>query len=123
MQALQILNDVFGYNSFRSGQEEIINTLLNKKNILAVMPTGAGKSLCYQIPALIFKRGTVVVSPLVALMDDQILSLKEIGVAADRIHSHRTNELNKKTMDNFKNGKIKILYLSPENLMSDKTLS
>ena len=123
MQALQILNDVFGYNSFRSGQEEIINTLLNKKNILAVMPTGAGKSLCYQIPALIFKRGTVVVSPLVALMDDQILSLKEIGVAADRIHSHRTNELNKKTMDNFKNGSIKILYLSPENLMSDKTLS
>ena len=68
MQALQILNDVFGYNSFRSGQEEIINSILNKKNILAVMPTGAGKSLCYQIPALIFSRGTIVVSPLVALM-------------------------------------------------------
>ena len=72
MQALQILNDVFGYNSFRSGQEEIINSILNKNNILAVMPTGAGKSLCYQIPALIFSRGTIVVSPLVALMDDQI---------------------------------------------------
>ena len=72
MQALQILNDVFGYNSFRSGQEEIINSILDKKNILAVMPTGAGKSLCYQIPALIFSRGTIVVSPLVALMDDQI---------------------------------------------------
>ena len=63
MQALQILNDVFGYNSFRSGQEEIINSILDKKNILAVMPTGAGKSLCYQIPALIFSRGTIVVSP------------------------------------------------------------
>ena len=123
MQALQILNNVFGYNSFRSGQEEIINTLLNKNNILAVMPTGAGKSLCYQIPALIFSRGTIVVSPLVALMDDQILSLKENGVAADRIHSLRSEELNKETLDNFKKGKIKILYLSPENLMSENTLN
>ena len=123
MQALQILNDVFGYNSFRSGQEEIINSILNKKNILAVMPTGAGKSLCYQIPALIFSRGTIVVSPLVALMDDQILALKENGIAADRIHSHRSEEINKETLNNFKTGKIKILYLSPENLMSEKTLN
>ena len=123
MQALQILNDVFGYNSFRSGQEEIINSILDKKNILAVMPTGAGKSLCYQIPALIFSRGTIVVSPLVALMDDQILALKENGIAADRIHSHRSEELNKETLNNFKTGKIKILYLSPENLMSEKTLN
>ena len=123
MQALQILNDVFGYNSFRSGQEEIINSILNKKNILDVMPTGAGKSLCYQIPALIFSRGTIVVSPLVALMDDQILALKENGIAADRIHSHRSEELNKETLNNFKTGKIKILYLSPENLMSEKTLN
>ena len=123
MQALQILNDVFGYNSFRSGQEEIINTILDKKNILAVMPTGAGKSLCYQIPALMFSRGTIVVSPLVALMDDQILALKENGVAAERIHSHRSEELNKETLINFKKGKIKILYLSPENLMSEKTLN
>ena len=84
MEALQILNNVFGYNSFRHGQEEIINTLLNKKNILAVMPTGAGKSLCYQIPALLFNRGSIIVSPLVALMDDQILALKDIGVPAER---------------------------------------
>ena len=123
MQALQILNDVFGYNSFRSGQEEIINSILDKKNILAVMPTGAGKSLCYQIPALIFSKGTIVVSPLVALMDDQILALKENGIAADRIHSHRSEELNKETLNNFKREKIKILYLSPENLMSEKTLN
>ena len=123
MQALQILNDVFGYNSFRSGQEEIIKSILDKKNILAVMPTGAGKSLCYQIPALIFSRGTIVVSPLVALMDDQILALKENGIAADRIHSHRSEEINKETLNNFKTGKIKILYLSPENLMSEKTLN
>jgi ATP-dependent DNA helicase RecQ len=78
MEALQILNNVFGYNSFRRGQEEIINTLLNKKNILAVMPTGAGKSLCYQIPALLFNRGSIIVSPLVALMDDQILDRKSV---------------------------------------------
>ena len=122
MEALQILNNVFGYNSFRSGQEEIINTLLDKKNILAVMPTGAGKSICYQIPALLFDRGTIVVSPLVALMDDQILALKELGISAERIHSHLSQEKNEKTMQEFKNGNIKILYLSPENLMSDKTL-
>ena len=76
MDTQQILNNVFGYNTFRTGQEEIINTILNKKNILAVMPTGAGKSLCYQIPALLFKRGSIVVSPLVALMDDQILAFQ-----------------------------------------------
>ena len=112
MQALQILNDVFGYNSFRSGQEEIINSILNKKNILAVMPTGAGKSLCYQIPALIFSRGTIVVSPLVALMDDQILALKENGIAADRIHSHRSEEINKETpiVNNNFQPKVKNLF-------------
>jgi ATP-dependent DNA helicase RecQ len=123
MDALQILNNVFGYNSFRSGQEEIINTLLSRKNILAVMPTGAGKSLCYQIPALLFNRGSIIVSPLVALMDDQILALKEIGVAAERIHSHLPEKTNKDTLNKFKEEKIKILYLSPENLMSDKTLN
>jgi len=64
MEAQQILNNVFGYNTFRTGQEEIINTLLSKKNILAVMPTGAGKSLCYQIPALLFSRGSIIVSPI-----------------------------------------------------------
>ncbi len=122
MEALQILNNVFGYNSFRRGQEEIINTLLNKKNILAVMPTGAGKSLCYQIPALLFNRGSIIVSPLVALMDDQILALKEIGVPAERIHSHLSEDQNKKSLHDFKDGIIKILYLSPENLMSEKTL-
>jgi len=122
MEALQILNNVFGYNSFRRGQEEIINTLLNKKNILAVMPTGAGKSLCYQIPALLFNRGSIIVSPLVALMDDQILALKDIGVPAERIHSHLSEDQNKKSLQDFKDGIIKILYLSPENLMSEKTL-
>ena len=122
MEALQILNNVFGYNSFRRGQEEIINTLLNKKNILAVMPTGAGKSLCYQIPALLFNRGSIIVSPLVALMDDQILALKDIGVPAERIHSHLSEDQNKKSLHDFKDGIIKILYLSPENLMSEKTL-
>lgn len=122
MEALQILNNVFGYNSFRTGQEEIIHTLLNKKNILAVMPTGAGKSLCYQIPALLFSRGSIIISPLVSLMDDQILALKEIGVPAERIHSHLSEEQNKRTLKDFKNGIVKILYLSPENLMSEKTL-
>jgi len=121
MESKQILKNVFGYNSFRSGQQEIINTILNKKNVLAVMPTGSGKSLCYQIPALLFKHGTIVVSPLVALMDDQILALKEIGVPAGTIHSLLSKAENNETIEKFIKGKIKILYLSPENLMSEAT--
>jgi len=113
MESKQILKNVFGYNSFRSGQEEIINTILNKQNVLAVMPTGSGKSLCYQIPALLFKHGTIVVSPLVALMDDQILALKELGIPADTIHSLLSKSENDKTIEKFKKGAIKILYVSP----------
>src|SRR4029453_18829607 len=83
----QILHDVFGYTSFRPGQEEIIDLILSGENVLAVMPTGSGKSLCYQIPALLLEKPTIVVSPLMALMDDQVAGLRADGVEAASIHS------------------------------------
>ena len=88
-QAKAILRDTFGYDRFRPGQEEIIAAILDGTNILAVMPTGSGKSLCFQIPALIMDGLTVVVSPLVALMEDQVAALRLAGVPAETINSSR----------------------------------
>ena len=84
------LEDGFGFSSFRPGQEEIINHLMQKNKLLAVMPTGAGKSLCFQLPALLFENQTIVVSPLLALMDDQVVGVKDLGVKAERVHSGMT---------------------------------
>ena len=92
--AHRILNDVFGYSSFRTGQEEVINNILDGISVLTVMPTGSGKSLCFQIPALVRVGLTVVVSPLVALMEDQVAALKLDGVAAETINSLRMRETN-----------------------------
>ena len=83
----EVLKNTFGYSEFRVGQEEVIEKILNKFNTLTVMPTGAGKSLCFQIPALIFENQTIVISPLVALMDDQIAALKSLNISAERVHS------------------------------------
>ena len=88
-QARRILSEVFGYSSFRPGQEEVIANILDGTSVLTVMPTGSGKSLCYQIPALVRVGLTLVVSPLVALMEDQVAALKLDGVAAETINSSR----------------------------------
>ena len=117
------LEDVFGYTSFRPGQEEVINHLMQKKKLLAVMPTGAGKSLCYQLPALLFENQTIVVSPLVALMDDQVIGLKDLGVKAERVHSGMPESKRTKIWEDFKNKQIKILYISPESLMRNEMLN
>lgn len=117
-----ILKDVFGYDSFRPGQEAVVDCLLNGEHVLAVMPTGAGKSLCFQVPALVFDGLTIVVSPLVALMDDQVSSLRVAGVAAATLHSGKEREENLEVWRQVEDGAIKLLYLAPERLMSAKML-
>src|SRR5688572_18545721 len=115
----QILHDIFGYTSFRPGQEEIIDLILGGTNVLAVMPTGSGKSLCYQIPALLLDKPTIVVSPLKALMDDQVAGLAVDGVEAASIHSGMDREAQIAEWRKVTSGAAKMLYLSPERLMMD----
>ena len=119
----RVLSSVFGFEAFRPGQREIIDSLLSGTDTLAVMPTGAGKSLCYQVPALIFERPTVVVSPLVALMDNQVLGLRANGVNVSAIHSGQSREDNVAQWRWVVKGGAKLLYLSPERLMTDRMLS
>ncbi len=119
----QILKSVFGYDKFRPGQKEIIQNILDGRDTLAVMPTGGGKSLCYQIPALIFDGITVVVSPLISLMQDQVGSLLENGVSAAFLNSTLNLDEYKKTVHDIKSGGAKLLYLSPEALATERVKS
>jgi ATP-dependent DNA helicase RecQ len=119
----QLLNSVFGFPAFRPGQKEIVDRLLEGTHTLSVMPTGAGKSICYQLPALIAEQLTVVVSPLVALMDDQVAGLRANGVEAACIHSNRSREDNVADWRRVQDGSIKLLYLSPERLMTERMLT
>ena len=118
-----VLKDVFGFDSFRPGQEEVVDTLLAGRNILTVMPTGSGKSLCFQIPSLVTGGLTIVVSPLVALMEDQVAALKLAGVAADSINSSRSRENNVASWRRAAAGKTRLLYMAPERLMTERMLS
>jgi ATP-dependent DNA helicase RecQ len=115
----RVLHDVFGFDSFRPGQRDIIEKLLAGRNVLAIMPTGAGKSLCYQVPALVKGRLTVVVSPLVALIDDQAAALEANGIAASRIHSGRSRADNIADWRRAADGIANLLYMSPERLMTE----
>ena len=121
--AAQILKDVFGYAAFRPGQEEIVDLLHSGENALVVMPTGAGKSLCYQIPALLSDALTIVVSPLVALMDDQIAALRANGVAAACVHSGLSRDEQVANWRSVAQGDCRLLYLSPERLMTERMLN
>ena len=87
-KAIEILKNVFGFSNYRYGQKEIVESILTKKQTLAIMPTGAGKSLCYQLPAVISKKKTIVIAPLIALIEDQVSSLKECGVNVDYLDKH-----------------------------------
>lgn len=117
-----VLKEVFGFTKFRAGQERIVDNLLAGTSVLAVMPTGAGKSLCFQVPALVKDGLTLVVSPLVALMQDQVSALKLAGVAAAAIHSNQSRETNVEVWQQVSSGHIKILYLAPERLMTERML-
>jgi ATP-dependent DNA helicase RecQ len=116
------LHDVFGYSAFRPGQEEIVDLILDRQNVLVVMPTGAGKSLCYQIPALVSDRLAVIVSPLVALMDDQVAGLRANGVAAACVHSGLSRDEQVANWRSVASGQCRLLYLSPERLMTARML-
>lgn len=120
-QAKNILKDVFGYDTFRLQQEAVIEHVLNKKDALVIMPTGGGKSLCYQIPALIFDGITVVISPLISLMKDQVEQLREYDVPAVYLNSSLTPEAYNFNVRKIQQGKVKLVYLAPETLMMDKT--
>ena len=120
VQLEKLLERVFGFASFRPGQLEIIETILAKQNVLAVMPTGAGKSLCYQLPAIYSEQKTIIVSPLVALMDDQVSSLSQLGVQVSKIHSGVPRQENVEQWKRFASSECKILYLSPERLMQTR---
>jgi len=115
--AHQVLRDTFGYQQFRPGQQTIINTALSGRDCLVVMPTGGGKSLCYQIPALVMDGLTLVVSPLISLMKDQVDQLMAAGVEAGCLNSTQTREQQQDVMAGCRTGRIKMLYIAPERLM------
>lgn len=121
-QKKQTLKTYFGYDAFRPGQEEIIDQILSGKDVLAVMPTGAGKSLCYQIPALLMPGITVVVSPLISLMMDQVKALNEAGIHAAYINSSLTEGQIGKALELAKSGQYKIIYVAPERLETPRFL-
>lgn len=116
MKPIDVLKKYFGYNQFRAGQEEIVNSILAGNCVLTVLPTGAGKSLCYQIPALLSNSFAIVISPLIALMKDQVDSLNKNEIIASFVNSSLDYQASEKVIAEVALGKIKILYISPEKL-------
>lgn len=116
---LSVLKDYFGHDSFRDGQEQIVDALLDGRDALCIMPTGAGKSMCYQIPALLFDGVTIVVSPLISLMKDQVGSLVQSGVPAAYINSSLSYPQFLRVLSNTEHRKYKIIYVAPERLLTD----
>lgn len=116
--ALTILQKYYGYKDFRKSQKIVIENILSGRDTLAIMPTGGGKSICYQVPALLFKGVTLVISPLISLMKDQVDSIKELGIGAAYINSSLSPKETSEIIYNLKSGSIKILYVAPERLES-----
>lgn len=121
--AIKVLKDTFGFEGFREGQEDAIRAILEGRDVLAIMPTGAGKSLCFQVPALMRPGLTIVVSPLIALMQNQVEALRLSGIEAAAINSARTREENVEVWRRVAAGEIRILYMAPERLMTERMLS
>lgn len=118
-KARQILQKFYGYEYFRPGQKKVVESLLNKNDTVAIMPTGAGKSICFQIPALLFEGVTLVISPLISLMKDQVDSLRQLGIAAVYINSSVSKAQLYKDLQNISAGFYKIIYIAPERLTSE----
>jgi ATP-dependent DNA helicase RecQ len=120
--AQELLHSVFGFSSFRPGQAEIVDTILDGRDVLAVMPTGSGKSLCYQLPAVMRDGLTVVVSPLIALMRNQVAQLRGYGVAAASLNSQNHFQENNFILDRIERGELRLAYISPERLARPDTI-
>ncbi len=118
-----ILKEYFGYDDFREGQEALIRQILSGGDVLGIMPTGAGKSICYQVPAMLMTGITVVVSPLISLMQDQVAALKDAGLPAACLHSNLDQRAYFDTLDAVRRGEIRLLYAAPERLLTDAFLS
>ena len=121
--AQQILRDVFGYASFRGAQQAIVEHVIAGGDALVLMPTGGGKSLCYQIPALLRPGVGIVVSPLIALMQDQVDALKQLGVQAAFLNSSLDAEAAREVLRSVLGGELKLLYVAPERLMTEGFLN
>ena len=122
MDKYQVLKKYFGYDTFRQGQEELIDTMLSGRDVFGVMPTGAGKSLCYQIPALLMEGITIVVSPLISLMKDQVGTLNQAGVHAAFFNSSLSAGQYRKALQLAKEGRYRIIYVAPERLLLEEFL-
>ena len=114
----RILKQYFGHDAFRGGQESLIDALLSGRDVLGVMPTGAGKSMCYQIPALLFDGITVIVSPLISLMSDQVTALVQAGVPAAYLNSALTPGQCNTVLKRLRDGWYKLIYVAPERLLT-----
>ena len=123
MNKLETLQHYFGHDTFREQQEEVIDAILNQQDLLMILPTGGGKSLCYQLPSLLMSGVTVVISPLLALMHDQVVALKENGIAAAMLSSMQTLEESQAIEQQLRSNQIKLLYVAPERLMNDYFLT
>ena len=119
--ARDLLPSIFGFDAFRPGQEEIVDAVVAGRDVLAIMPTGGGKSLCFQLPALVRDGLTVVISPLIALMRDQVRALQEAGVNAGALTSGNTEEETETVWQAIEDGSLKLLYIAPERLASGGT--
>jgi len=116
----EILDNYWGYNAFRPCQEEIINSILNGKDTIGLLPTGGGKSITFQVPAIALEGLTIVITPLISLMKDQVDNLRDRGINAQYLHSGLTMAEHRLAIDKCRLGKAKLLYLSPEKLQSKK---